>query len=190
MRVATGRARGWIPQALETQGHDHGRGDREIENRGGSDGAGEPGRGHEVEPAHQHAHGGAQAVRKVEQGEHATGGTAHPANEAGAHEREGGTEEHRLGQDEQARDGPAGECHPRCAGECGEEMVVGRTGHGEVGRVEQEPEASDDGFDHGVDEQRLAQPGRAAADEQGAGRHAAEEDDQDDHLRVGAVAHE
>jgi hypothetical protein len=56
--------------------------------------------------------------------------------------------------------------------------------------VEDEADDAAGELDRGVPEERLLDRLRAAPDEGGAERHAAEEDHQDDDLRVGAVADE
>src|ERR1019366_4100111 len=76
------------------------------------------------------------------------------------------------------------------AGERGKERRVGDGGHTAEDVVEEDPNEPDRDLNRGVADERLPDTLAAARRERGAERHAAQVDDEDDDLRVGAVADE
>ena len=76
------------------------------------------------------------------------------------------------------------------SGERGKDGRVCEAADGKEHVVEDEPEQSDDHLDRRVRDERFPDAGAPARRERGADGHPAEVDDEDDDLRVGAVADE
>jgi hypothetical protein len=167
-----------------------GEGDHQVQHRGDEQGAGKTGESHQIEARDQHADRGAKAVGEIEQRERLAGVSPPEPEHAGAHEREGGAQQHRLWQDERAGDGPLDRRQERRARQRGIDGAVREAGGPAVDLVEHQSDHADRQLDQGVAAQRLPESLGEPAHQHRTRRHPAEEDHQHDDLGVRVVADE
>jgi hypothetical protein len=150
--------------------------DDQVQHRRDQQGARKSGESHQIEPGHQHPDRGPETVGEIKEGERPSGLTAPETDDARAHERKGGAQEHRLRQDQPAGDGPLGHGEERRAGQRGIDGAVRQVGGPLVDLVEHQADQAHCELDEGVAPQRVLETLREAADHHGAGRHPAQED--------------
>jgi hypothetical protein len=171
-------------------GEDHRQTNTDVDRGRGDQRAGKADPLNQREAGEQHADGRAKAVREVEQPERLPRTVTTEAKRAGAHQRKRRAKQDRLRQNQEAGQPPLGDRQTRAARQRREDVLVRDAGDHAIHVVEQHPDHARGELDVRVRPQRALHTFGALPDEIRAGRHPAEEDDEHDDLRVGAVADE
>jgi hypothetical protein len=135
----------------------HRRGDGEVQRSGDAQRAGQADPGDEHESACQHAGGGAEAVREVEQRDRPAGVGGRRAHQARAHQRKGRAERERLRQEEQARYGELQRERRSVAAESRQQRGVAPVGEPHEQRMEDERRGADRRLDERVGRERAGE---------------------------------
>ena len=164
--------------------------DREVGETRGEDRAGETERRDQHQPGKQHATDGPEAVDGVEERNALACARRRQAQDPGGHQRKRGAEQRGRRQDQQRREDERGEAQAVGRADAGQQRGVRPRRRVDEDRVKAQREHPDRRLDGGVGQQRPADPLRHGADRERTERHAPDEHDQHDRLRVGGMTEE
>jgi len=159
---------------MSSQGPDHQR-DQQIQNARDTDGARQSESADQQKAADQHAYGGAQAVGEIHHGQGVPRTLRGAANEAGAHQRKGCSQQQCLGQYQQRGQRPLEPEDEQRRSERRQHGVVGERQRRHEHLVEPQRHDADQSLCRCIAKQQAAPGGAIAACQPGAGSQPAHE---------------